>query len=86
MVEYYFDKGVTVIEDKLLESFKSSMHTPQQKKDLVQGILTAIKQVNKVDILVNVRRLRCRIRLPHAEKASALFYDCSPPKKAIFSS
>lgn len=48
MVEYYFDKGSQIILPKLIDGVKSSQMSPTEKRNLVEGILHAIKPANKV--------------------------------------
>ncbi|VDD95882.1 unnamed protein product [Enterobius vermicularis] len=48
MVEYYFDKGSTVIAPKLVDEHPSQEMSRRDKEFYVKGILTAIKPANKV--------------------------------------
>uniref|UniRef100_A0A158R422 Glutamate dehydrogenase n=1 Tax=Syphacia muris TaxID=451379 RepID=A0A158R422_9BILA len=48
MIEFYFDKGSSVIESKLIEEHPSQDMTKEEKKLFVQGILATIKPTNKV--------------------------------------
>ncbi|PAV92792.1 hypothetical protein WR25_22678 [Diploscapter pachys] len=54
MVGYYYDKGATAIESKLVEELKSNAMSTKDKKNFVQGILKSIKPVNKLIFLHRV--------------------------------
>uniref|UniRef100_A0A671YYK4 Glutamate dehydrogenase n=1 Tax=Sparus aurata TaxID=8175 RepID=A0A671YYK4_SPAAU len=47
MVEGFFDRGATIVEDKLVEDLKTR-ETPEQKRHRVRGILRIIKPCNHV--------------------------------------
>lgn len=47
MVEGFFDRGATIVEDKLVEDLKTR-ETPEQKRKRVKGILRIIKPCNHV--------------------------------------
>lgn len=47
MVEGFFDRGATIVEDKLVEDLKTR-ETPEQKRHRVRGILKIIKPCNHV--------------------------------------
>jgi hypothetical protein len=64
MVDYYFDKGAAVIEPKLVEEHKGTASL-DQKKNLVRGILSAIKPVNKVTAYCNFNIDTILGPLPH---------------------
>lgn len=48
MVDYYFDKGSSVLAPRLIDEIKSPNMNQNDKKNLVRGILSAMKPVNKV--------------------------------------
>ncbi|VDK51403.1 unnamed protein product [Gongylonema pulchrum] len=48
MIEYYFDKGATIITPKLVEEHPSREMTKEAKVKFVTGIIAAIKPANKV--------------------------------------
>lgn len=48
MVDFYFDKGASVIKSKLVDEIASTSMSKEEKENLVSGILQAIKPVNKV--------------------------------------
>ncbi|CAL8261121.1 unnamed protein product [Arctogadus glacialis] len=47
MVEGFFDRGASIVEDKLIEDLKTR-ETPEQKRNRVRGILRIIKPCNHV--------------------------------------
>ncbi|XP_017293322.1 glutamate dehydrogenase 1b [Kryptolebias marmoratus] len=47
MVEGFFDRGATIVEDKLVEDLRTR-ETPEQKRHRVRGILRIIKPCNHV--------------------------------------
>lgn len=47
MVEHYFDRGSSVIEQKLIDDYKGRM-TVEEKRHQVRGILRHIKPPNKL--------------------------------------
>ncbi|CAL8308038.1 unnamed protein product [Boreogadus saida] len=46
MVEGFFDRGASIVEDKLIEDLKTR-ETPEQKRSRVRGILRIIKPCNQ---------------------------------------
>lgn len=47
MVEGFFDRGASIVEDKLMEDLKNK-ESPEQKRNRVRGILKIIKPCNHV--------------------------------------
>lgn len=47
MVEGFFDRGVSIVEDKLVEDLRTR-ESPEQKRNRVRGILRIIKPCNHV--------------------------------------
>lgn len=47
MVEGFFDRGATIVEDKLVEDLRTR-ESPEQKRNRVRGILRIIKPCNHV--------------------------------------
>lgn len=48
MVDYYFDKGASVIESKLVKLIRTQNLSPEAKKKMVRGIISTIKPVDKI--------------------------------------
>ncbi|WKY03486.1 hypothetical protein Q1695_004890 [Nippostrongylus brasiliensis] len=48
MVDYYFDKGSSIIEQKLVDEIKSNTMSLNEKRHLVNGILRMIKPCSKI--------------------------------------
>ncbi|VDK72494.1 unnamed protein product [Gongylonema pulchrum] len=51
-VDYFVEKGISVITPKLIDELKSNCLNDAQKQSYVKGILATIKSVNKVRFLI----------------------------------